>query len=59
MFEIDTDFRYLYVNHNYLFYYITEDRIIVAEMFNEREDFMFKLFKKRTQSIESERFWED
>lgn len=44
MYDVDTDFRYLYVNHNYMFYYLEENKIIIAEMFDEREDFMYKLF---------------
>ncbi len=31
--EVDTDFRSLFVNHNYLFYYKEGNTIIVAEMF--------------------------
>lgn len=44
LFDVDTDFRCLYVKHNYLFYYIDDNKVIVSEMFDEREDFMFKLF---------------
>ncbi|MBR4532824.1 hypothetical protein IKO70_10515 [bacterium] len=50
LFDIDTDFRTLYVKHNYLFYYIEGERIIISEMFDEREDFMFRLFGIRTAS---------
>ena len=52
LFGIDTDFRTLYVKHNYLFYYIEENNIIISEMFDEREDFMFKLFGIRTVSLD-------
>ena len=41
---IETDYRSVFVNHNYLFYYIESSTIIIAEMFNEKEDFMLKLF---------------
>ena len=50
LFDIDTDFRTLYVKHNYLFYYIEVERIIISEMFDEREDFMFRLFGIRAAS---------
>ena len=56
-YDVDTDFRYLYVNHNYLFYYLEGNRIIIAEMFDEREDFMYKLFGISSISEESEDFW--
>lgn len=44
LFDVNTDFRYLYVKHNYLFYFIEGNKVIVSEMFDEREDFMVKLF---------------
>ena len=53
MFGVDTDFRYLYVKKNYLFYYLEGNKIIIAEMFDEREDFMFKLFGIKSESEES------
>lgn len=59
MFGIDTDFRYLYVKKNYLFYYLEGNRIIIAEMFDEREDFMFKLFGIRSESEESADYWDE
>ena len=57
MFGIDTDYYYLYVNHNYMFYYLIGDRVIVAEMFDEREDFMYKLFGISCESEESIDYW--
>ena len=59
LFEVDTDFRCLYINHNYLFYYIEDDRIIIADMFGEREDFMFKLFGISSESKESADYWKE
>ena len=59
MFGVDTDFRYLYVKKNYLFYYIEGNKIIIAEMFDEREDFMFKLFGIRSESEESADYWDE
>ena len=59
MFGIDTDFRCLYVNHNYMFYYIQDNKVIVAEMFDEREDFMYKLFGISSESEESKKYWNE
>ena len=56
-YEIDTDFRELYVNHNHLFYYKNNDTIIVAEMFGEKEDFMYKLFGISGRTQESIDYW--
>jgi len=42
--KITTDYRYLYVQHNYIFYRISNNDILIIDIFNEREDFMWKLF---------------
>ncbi|WP_352397434.1 type II toxin-antitoxin system RelE/ParE family toxin [[Clostridium] aminophilum] len=55
--EIDTGFRDLLVNHYHLFYYQEGDRIIVAEMFGEKEDFMYKLFGLSGRTKESIDYW--
>ncbi len=56
-YEIDTEFRSLYVNHNHLFYYKEGDTIIIAEMFGEKEDFMYKLFGISGRTRESVDYW--
>lgn len=57
LFDVDTDFRCLYVKHNYLFYYFEDNKVIIAEMFDEREDFMYKLFGISSESEESVEYW--
>lgn len=57
MYGIECDYRYIYVGHNYLFYRIEKDKIIIAEMFDEREDFMYKLFGISTTTQESIDYW--
>lgn len=59
MYDIDCDYRYLYVGHNYLFYRIETDKIIIVEMFDDREDFMYKLFSISTTSQESLDYWDE
>lgn len=51
-----------YVSHNYIFYRVEKDAVIIVEMFDEREDFMHKLFgdwypheKKTHQGLFSEK----
>ena len=56
-YQIDTDFRELFVDHNHLFYYKDKDTIIVAEMFGEKEDFMYKLFGISGRTQESIDYW--
>ena len=59
MYDIECGYRYLYVGHNYLFYRIEADKIIIAEMFDDREDFMYKLFGISTISQESIDYWDE
>ena len=56
-YDIDTDFRELFVNHHHLFYYKVCDTIIIAEMFGEKEDFMYKLFGVSGRTQESIDYW--
>lgn len=56
-YDIDTYFKAIYVNHNHLFYYIDDDTIIIAEMFGEKEDFMYKLFGISGRTQESIDYW--
>lgn len=59
MYNIECDYRYLYVGHNYVFYRIESEKIIIVEMFDEREDFMYKLFGISTRTQESIDYWGD
>lgn len=59
MYGIECDYRYLYVGHNYLFYIVEENKIIIAEMFDDREDFMYKLFGVKTTSQDTEEYWNE
>ncbi|WP_036978688.1 type II toxin-antitoxin system RelE/ParE family toxin [Pseudobutyrivibrio sp. MD2005] len=57
IFDIDTDYKYFLVSPNYIFYYIEDDTVYIAEMFNEREDFMYQLFGIHSHTSESEDYW--
>ena len=59
MYGIECDYRYIYAGRNYLFYRIEEDKIIIAEMFDDREDFMYKLFGITTTTQESIDYWDE
>lgn len=43
-YDIDTDYWYLFVNYNYFIYRVESDKVIVLQIFNEKEDFMQSLF---------------
>ena len=57
LYDIECDYRYLSISHNYLFYRIEGDTVIIIEMFDERENFMYQLFGISSISQESEDFW--
>lgn len=59
MYGIECDYRYIYAGRNYLFYRIEGNKIIIAEMFDEREDFMYKLFGITTTTQESLDYWDE
>lgn len=59
MYGIECDYRYIYAGRNYLFYRIESDKIIIAEMFDEREDFMYKLFGVTSTTEESLDYWDE
>ena len=42
-----------------MFYRIEKDRIIIVDMFDDREDFMYKLFGISSISQESLDYWDD
>ena len=49
---IPCDYRMLYVQHNYAFYRVENDVIRITDIFNEKENFMWKLFGVKTDEIE-------
>ena len=57
-YDIQCDYRYIFVEHNYFFYRIKDkDTILILEMFYEKEDFMRKLFGIVTTSQETIDYW--
>lgn len=58
-YHLDCDYYMLYVEHDYFIYRITDDKIMILEILNEREDFMYRLFGIETTSQESLDYWGD
>lgn len=54
---ISCDYRMLYVKSNYVFYQIRDDVIKIVDIYNEKEDFMWKLFGIKTTTEEIEDYW--
>ena len=59
MFGVDSDYEFIYVSHNYIFYYQDEAVIRIVNIYDDREDFMYKLFGIRTTSEETGQYWRE
>lgn len=59
LYGVTPDYRRLYVAHNYIFYYLEENVIQIVNLYNEKEDFMYKLFGIRSTDEEAEAYWDD
>lgn len=57
LYEIDTDYYYLFLKHNYFIYRIEDDKIIVVQIFHEKQDFIQKLFGISGRTQESIDYW--
>lgn len=59
LYGIDSEYRYVFVAHNYVFYRIATDSIRILNIYNEREDFMLDLFGIDSVSDAAEIYWEE
>ena len=57
MLGIPTPYRFLHVEKNYAFYRIETDTIYVTDIYNEREDFLWRMFRVNLRSQDSIDFW--
>lgn len=58
-YNIDTDYCYIFIRHNYVFYRKDSNNIYVVTMYNEREDYMMSLLGIKTTSQETEDYWNE
>ena len=56
---IPCDYRMIYIRHNYVFYQIESDVIKIIDIYNEKEDFMWRLFGIRSTTEETENYWKE
>ena len=43
--QISASYRFLHVEQNYAFYRIENDTVYVTDIYNEQEDFMWRMFR--------------
>ena len=53
------DYRIIFTEHNYVFYKIDKSEFLIVDMYNEKEDFMWKLFGIKTRTKETEDYWNE
>lgn len=59
LFDVVTDYRYLFVSRNYVFYRIEEEYIRIVNIYNEKEDFMWQLFGINTTPQKTIDYWDE
>lgn len=52
-------YRMLIVYHNYIFYRVEDNHIDIVAIYNEREDFLWKLFGIKTTTQETLDYWQE
>ncbi len=57
MYDIDTEYWYFFTHQHYLIYRIEPEKVVIVQMFHEREDFMMKLFGISGRTQESIDYW--
>ena len=57
MLNIPTAYRFLHVEQNFVFYRIENDTVYVTDIYNEREDFLWRMFRVNLRTRDSIDFW--
>lgn len=55
----ECEYYILFVEHNYFVYRITEEMIMILEIFHEKEDFIYQMFGVTTTSQETLDYWNE
>lgn len=56
--EYPTDYRYLFVKPNYIFYRIEGERVRIIRILNDKQDFLQILFGISSVSKDGEEYWD-
>lgn len=57
MLGISSRYYFLHIEHNYIFYRIEQECIFITDIYNEKEDFMWKMFGIKLRTDESIDYW--
>lgn len=56
-YDLDCEYYMIFIEHNYFIYRITDEMIMILEIFNEKEDFMWQMFGIVTTSQDMLDYW--
>ena len=59
MYGVISDYRYIFVARNYVFYRIEDKYIQIINLYHEKEDFMWQLFGIDTTPQETIDYWKE
>lgn len=59
MLGIVCPYRFLHIEHNYIFYRIENDNVYITDIYNERENFMQQMFGIKLRTKDSIEYWKD
>ena len=59
IFDVVSDYRYIFVSKNYVFYRIEDKNIRIINFYHEKEDFMWQLFEVDTTPQETIDYWNE
>ena len=59
MFDVVSDYRYIFVSRNYVFYRNEDKYIRIINLYHEKEDFMWQLFGVDTTPQETIDYWNE
>ena len=57
VYAVDTDYWFLFTHRHYFIYRFESEKVTVVQMFNEKEDFILKLFGISGRTQESIEYW--
>lgn len=58
-YDLDCDYYMLFLEKNYFIYRVLDDIILILEIFNEKEDFIYQMFGIITTSQETIDYWDE
>ena len=59
MFDVVSDYRYIFVSRNYVFYRIEDKYIRIINLYHEKEDFIWQLFGIDTTLQDTIDYWDE